>query len=49
MIKVNPKKAVQEYADMATKLARGFEVLQNIEEVDVATTPKELVWQQDKV
>ena len=49
MIKVNPKNAVREYADMATKLAKGYETLQNIEQVDVATTPKELVWKQDKV
>jgi polyhydroxyalkanoate synthase len=49
MIKVNPTNAVREYADMATKLAKGYEVLQNIEAVEVATTPKELVWKQDKV
>lgn len=49
MIKVNPTNAVREYADMATKLAKGYETLQNIEAVDVATTPKELVWKQDKV
>jgi polyhydroxyalkanoate synthase len=49
MIKVNPTNAIQEYADMANKLAKGYETLQNIESVDVATTPKELVWKQDKV
>jgi polyhydroxyalkanoate synthase len=49
MIKVNPTNAVREYADMATKLAKGYETLQNISEIDVATTPKELVWKQDKV
>lgn len=31
------------------KLAKGYETLQEIDEVDVATTPKELVWQRDKV
>src|SRR5215204_5157648 len=49
MIKVNPTNAVREYADMATKLAKGYETLQNIGAVEVATTPKELVWKQDKV
>ncbi|KAA9345748.1 class III poly(R)-hydroxyalkanoic acid synthase subunit PhaC [Adhaeribacter soli] len=49
MIKVNHSNAVREYAEMATKLAKGYETLQNIEQIDVATTPKELVWKQDKV
>ncbi|MDI9320398.1 MAG: class III poly(R)-hydroxyalkanoic acid synthase subunit PhaC [Phycisphaerales bacterium] len=31
------------------KLAKGYETLQSIEEVDVAITPKKLVWQCDKV
>lgn len=31
------------------KLVKGYEVLSNIEEVEVATTPKELVWQNDLV
>lgn len=31
------------------KIIEGYEVLQNIEEIDVATSPKELVWKRDKV
>jgi len=31
------------------KLVKGYEVLKNISEVEIATTPKELVWQDDLV
>ena len=40
---------MQELAATTQKLAKGYETLRQIEHVDVATTPKELVWQRDKV
>jgi polyhydroxyalkanoate synthase len=45
----NPLGMFEEMTSTTQKLARGYEVLQTIDNVDVATTPKELVWQQDKV
>src|SRR5437868_4312261 len=40
---------MNEWNKTASKVMKGFETLQSIDEVDVATTPKELVWQSDKV
>src|SRR4051812_27762108 len=31
------------------KIAKGYKVLQDIKEVEIGTTPKELVWQSDKI
>ncbi len=45
----NPTILMEEMNSTIEKLAKGYETLQSIEEVDVATTPKELVWQRDKV
>lgn len=45
----NTADIMQEFSKMGTKLAKGYETLRNIKEVEVATTPKELVWQRDKV
>lgn len=42
-------KAMQAMGETAEKLKKGYEVLQGIEEVDVATAPKELVWEQDHI
>lgn len=42
-------KVFQEIGNNAQKLQKGYEVLQGIEEVDVATAPKELVWEQDHI
>lgn len=39
----------EELTSTTQKLAKGYETLQNIKNVDVAITPKELVWQRDKV
>lgn len=39
----------EELTSTTQKLAKGYETLQNISTVDVAVTPKELVWQRDKV
>lgn len=46
---INPSALVDEMLATTKKLAQGYETLQEIDEVDVATTPKELVWQRDKV
>lgn len=45
----NPENLVQEMADTQKKLRSGYDTLQKINEVDIASTPKELVWQRDKV
>ena len=39
----------EELASNTQKLMKGYETLSNIKEVNVAVTPKELVWQKDKV
>src|ERR1700748_3620948 len=40
---------LEELSTTTQKLAKGYETLQNIKEVDVAVLEKELVWQRDKV
>jgi polyhydroxyalkanoate synthase len=45
----NPSAILEELSSTTQKLMKGYETLQGIKEVDVATTPKELVWQRDKV
>ncbi|MBA3829735.1 MAG: class III poly(R)-hydroxyalkanoic acid synthase subunit PhaC [Taibaiella sp.] len=47
----NPANIAQDLARTTEKLAKGYEVLQqiNADDVVVANTPKELVWQRDKV
>jgi polyhydroxyalkanoate synthase len=45
----NPSSILEELTSTTQKLVKGYETLQNISEVSVATTPKELVWQRDKV
>ncbi|MBS1643502.1 MAG: class III poly(R)-hydroxyalkanoic acid synthase subunit PhaC [Bacteroidetes bacterium] len=45
----NPMELMEELTATSKKLAKGYETLSEIETVDVATTPKELVWQRDKV
>lgn len=42
-------KAMQAMGETAEKLRKGYGTLLSIEDVDVATTPKELVWQQDHI
>lgn len=39
----------KEMVSVSEKLKKGYETLKNIEEVEIATTPKELVWECDKV
>ena len=38
-----------EMAKFQTRLVKGMENLMELEDVETATTPKELVWKQDKV
>src|SRR4051812_18628270 len=45
----NPAEMMEELAATTQKLAKGYETLRQIDEVEVAVTPKELVWQRDKV
>lgn len=40
---------MEEMTKTSEKLAKGYEVLQHIKDVEIATTPKELVWQNDLV
>lgn len=40
---------MQEMTRTSEKMVKGYEVLSKIEDVEVATTPKELVWQNDLV
>lgn len=46
----DPQRAMQEFTDLNTKLARGAEMLGRIrdEDVEVGATPKQEVWRQDK-
>lgn len=39
----------KEMVSVSEKLKKGYDTLKNIEEVEIATTPKELVWECDKV
>lgn len=40
---------MEEMTKTSEKLVKGYEVLQQIKDVEIATTPKELVWQNDLV
>src|SRR4051812_11385135 len=48
-MKINPTQLMEEMAGTAQKLAKGYETLQQIDEINVTSTPKELVWQRDFV
>ncbi len=45
----NSSKIAEELVSTSEKIAKGYKTLQDIHVVDVATTPKELVWSCDKV
>lgn len=45
----NPAGMIEEMTSTTQKLMKGYETLQQIDVVDVAITPKDLVWQRDKV
>lgn len=46
---VNVKEVMTEFTKASEKLVKGYETLQRIKDVEVATTPKTLVWQRDHV
>ena len=45
----NTASILNEVQEISTKIQKGYKTLASIESVEVAVTPKELVWQQDKV
>lgn len=45
----NTTSMMEEMLSTTEKLAKGYETLQKIGNVEVATTPKELVWKSDKI
>jgi polyhydroxyalkanoate synthase len=49
MMNINAAGLMEEMTKTSEKLVKGYEVLQKINEVEIATTPKELVWQNDLV
>lgn len=49
MFNMNPSGLMDVMNKTSEKLIKGYETLQHIGEVEVATTPKELVWQNDLV
>lgn len=49
MLNIDPAALMDTMARTSQKLIKGYETLQRIDEVEVATTPKELVWQSDLV
>src|SRR5919205_455329 len=50
-VQIKPEEAISEVAALGQKIARGAELFAKVrdEDVAIATTPKDLVWQQDKV
>lgn len=46
---INAAGLMDEMTKTSEKLVKGYEVLQKVNEVEIATTPKELVWQDDLV
>ncbi|MBK7231256.1 MAG: class III poly(R)-hydroxyalkanoic acid synthase subunit PhaC [Saprospiraceae bacterium] len=46
---VNTNSVFSEFVEIGEKIRKGYNTLKSIEEVEVATTPKELVWSCDKV
>lgn len=49
MVTFNSKNILKEMGELNRKFMKGAEVLMDIEEVDVGTAPKDLVYEQDKV
>ncbi len=46
---MNIESTMQEMANTMEKMAKGYATLQKIDKVEIATTPKTLVWQQDHI
>ena len=49
MLNFDPNKSLQEAVHMTSKLMTGFQNMLSIEDVEIATTPKELVYSEDKL
>ncbi len=49
MMNMNAAGLMEEMTKTSEKLVKGFEVLQKMDKVEIGTTPKELVWQNDLV
>ncbi len=45
----NSSKIAEELVKTSEKIAKGYKVLQDIDTVEIGTTPKELVWSSDKI
>ena len=50
-IRIRPEQAIAEAAALGQKIASGAKLFEEIrdEDVEIATTPKDEVWRQDKV
>jgi polyhydroxyalkanoate synthase len=48
-MKINPGEIIQEMADTTAKLMKSYDTLSQINEVEVGTTPKTLVYSEDKL
>jgi polyhydroxyalkanoate synthase len=49
MMNMNISGMMEEMTKTSEKLVKGYELLSKMDEVEIATTPKELVWQKDLV
>ena len=49
MMNLNISGMMEEMTKTSEKLVKGYELLSKMDEVEIATTPKELVWQKDLV
>src|SRR5947209_238491 len=49
MLNMNPTGIIEEMTKTGEKMVKGYEALRSMKDVEVATTPKELVWQDDLV
>ncbi|MCX6352674.1 MAG: alpha/beta fold hydrolase, partial [Bacteroidetes bacterium] len=46
---INPTALTEEMQKISEKLVKGYEILDRVAEVEIGTTPKDLVWQNDLV
>lgn len=48
-MKINSENIIKEFTDSANKFIKGYDVLKEIEKVEIGTTPKTLVYSEDKL
>ncbi len=48
-IQIEPADALKELVDFNQKLLKGIDSIADVREIDVAPTPREVVYQEDKV